>query len=119
MQPYLRKQLIEEWRGLPQPDKEIDRTVSIRTVLNELATKLKCESLLREEEIIGAWKEIVGDFFALHSRPLKLNQGILIVNVLQPTLLCELERNYKPLILGKLKKRFGSKTIKAVRFRFG
>jgi len=119
MHPYLRKQLIEEWRGLPEPDKEIDRTVSIRTVLDQLATKLKCESLLREEEIVGAWKEIVGDFFAPHSHPLKLDQGTLIVNVLQPTLLCELERNYKRLILGKLKKRFGSKTIKALRFRFG
>jgi predicted nucleic acid-binding Zn ribbon protein len=119
MHPYLRKKLIGEWRGLPEPNKEIDRTVAIRTVVDELATKLKCESLLREEEIISAWKEIVGDFFALHSRPSKLNQGTLIVNVLQPTLLYELERNWKSLILGKLKKRFGSKTIKALRFRFG
>jgi predicted nucleic acid-binding Zn ribbon protein len=119
MHRYLRKRLIEEWRGLPEHDREVDRTVSIRAVLDELATKLKCESLLREEEIIGAWKEIVGEFFARHSRPFKLNQGTLIVHVLQPTLLYELERNCKPVILAKLKKRFGSKTIKELRFRFG
>jgi predicted nucleic acid-binding Zn ribbon protein len=119
MHHYLRKRVIEEWRGLPEPNNQADRTVSLRAVVEALATKLKCESLLREEEVIGAWKEIVGEFFARHSRPLKLNQGILIVNVLQPTLMYELERNYKSLILGKLKKRFGSRTIKELRFRFG
>jgi len=119
MHRYLRKRVIEEWRGLPEPDDKADRTVSIRTILDELATKLKCESLLREEEIIGAWREIVGDFFARHSRPFKLNQGTLIVNVLQPTLFYELERNYKSIILAKLKKRFGPRTIKELRFRFG
>ena len=119
MHHYLRKRVIEEWRGLPEPNNQADRTVSLRAVVEELATKLKCESLLREEEVIGAWKEIVGEFFARHSRPIKLNQGVLIVNVLQPTLMYELERNYKSLILAKLKKRFGSKTIKELRFRFG
>jgi len=119
MHRYLRKQVIEEWRGLPEPNNQADRTVSIRTVLEELATKLKCESLLREEEIIGVWREIVGEFFARHSRPFKLNQGTLVVNVLQPTLLYELERNCKSIILAKLKKRFGSRTIKELRFRFG
>jgi predicted nucleic acid-binding Zn ribbon protein len=119
MRQYLRKRVLEEWRGLPEPNYQADRTVSLRTVVDELATKLKCESLLREEEVVGAWKEIVGEFFARHSRPFKLNQGILIVNVLQPTLMCELERKYKSLILAKLKKRFGSRTIKELRFRFG
>ena len=119
MHRYLRKRVIEEWRGLPEPDDQADRTVLIRTILDELATKLKCESLLREEEIIGAWREIVGDFFAQHSRPFKLSEGILIVNVLQPTVLYELERNCKSIILAKLKRRFGSKIIKELRFRFG
>jgi predicted nucleic acid-binding Zn ribbon protein len=119
MHRYLRQRVIEEWRGLPEPAKQTDRTVAIRAVLDELATKLKCESLLREEEIIGAWKEIVGEFFARHSRPFKLNQGTLIVNVLQPTVLYELEQNGKSLILAKLRRRFGAKTIKELRFRFG
>jgi hypothetical protein len=119
MNPYLRKRVIEEWRGLPEPQDQTDRTVPIRTAIEELATKLNCHSLLREEEIVGAWKEIVGDFFALHSRPLKLLHGTLIVTVLQPTVLCELERNCRSRILAKLKKRFGGKTIKDLRFRLG
>jgi predicted nucleic acid-binding Zn ribbon protein len=119
MHGHLRRRVIEEWRGLPDADDGADRTVSIRTVITEVARKLNCESLLREEEIISAWREIVGEFFALHSRPYKLAQGTLIVNVLQPTVLYELERSCKSVILAKLKKRFGGKTIKDLRFRSG
>jgi predicted nucleic acid-binding Zn ribbon protein len=74
---------------------------------------------LREEEIIAAWAEIVGDFFARHSRPVRLHQGVLVVNVLQPTVLYELDRQWKSVILAKLKTRFGGKLLKELRFRVG
>ena len=56
----------------------------------------------------------------LHRRT--LNSGgvarrILYVRVLQPALHYELEQISKPEILRKLKQRFGSKTIRDVRFR--
>lgn len=97
----------------------MDRTLSIREVLVQLAPKLGLESRLREEEIFAAWAEIVGDFFAKHSRPVRLHQGLLVVNVLQPTVMYELDRQWKSLILTKLKDRFGSKLIKELRFRVG
>jgi len=115
----LRKRAIEEWRGLPEPEEKLDRTLSIREVLAQLAPKLGLESRLREEEIISAWAEIVGDFFARHSRPVRLHQGALMVNVLQPTVLYELDRQWKSLILAKLKKRFSGKLIRELRFRLG
>jgi hypothetical protein len=43
----------------------------------------------------------------------------LVVHVLQPTVLYELERQWKSLILAKLKKRFGGKLLKELRFRVG
>ena len=119
MPQSLRNRVIEEWRGLPEADAKSDRTLSIREILVQLAPKLGLESRLREEEIIGAWAEIVGDFFARHSRPVRLHQGVLVVNVLQPTVLYELERQWKSLILAKLKKRFGGKALKELRFRVG
>jgi predicted nucleic acid-binding Zn ribbon protein len=119
MKRSLRKQVLEEWRGLPNVEERPDRTSSVRDVLVQLAPKLGFETRLREEEIIGAWGEIVGDFFSRHSRPAKLHQSTLIVHVLQPTILYELDRQWKPLILAKLKKRFGSKVIKELRFRLG
>ena len=64
-----------------------------------------------------AWNEIVGDFLAAHSLPVSMRDGILIIQVLQPTVRYELERSWKPEILRKLKTRFGPKTVKEVRFR--
>ena len=119
MPESLRKRIIEEWRGLPEPEEKPDRTLSIREVLLQLAPKLGLEGRLHEEEIISAWAEIVGDFFSKHSRPVRLHQGALVVNVLQPTVLYELDRQWKSLILMKLKKRFGGKLIRELRFRMG
>lgn len=119
MPQSLRKHVIQEWRGLPEPDQKLDRTLSIREVLAQLAPKLGLEARLREEEIIAAWSEIVGDFFSKHSRPVRMHQGVLVVNVLQPTVLYELDRQWKSLILTKLKGRFGNRMIRELRFRVG
>jgi hypothetical protein len=54
-----------------------------------------------------------------HWAPVLLRDGILYVLVLQPALHYELEQISKSDILRKLKKRFGSKTIRDVRFRVG
>ncbi len=115
----LRKRVIQEWRGLPQPEERADRMISIRDILVQLAPALGLEARLHEEEIFSAWTEIVGEFFARHSRPVRLHQGLLVVNVLQPTVLYELDRQWKTLILTKLKERFGGKLIKELRFRIG
>jgi len=114
-----RKRVLEEWRGLPEPDEKADRVLSIRDVLSQLAPKLGLEARLREEEIISAWADIVGEFFSKHSRPVKLHQGMLVVHVLQPTVLYELARQWKPLVLQKLQTRFGGKLIRELRFRLG
>ena len=74
---------------------------------------------LREEEIRAAWCATVGEFLSGHSRPLKLQKGILIVQVLQPTMLYEFDRVLKTQILAKLRDRFGARTIREVRFRIG
>jgi predicted nucleic acid-binding Zn ribbon protein len=115
----LRRRVLQEWRGLPEPEQKADRLLPIRDVLNQLAPKLGLEARLREEEIISAWVDIVGDFFAKHSRPIKLHQGMLVVHVLQPTVLYELERQWKSLVLQKLQARFGGKLIRDLRFRLG
>jgi predicted nucleic acid-binding Zn ribbon protein len=74
---------------------------------------------LRETQLIDPWSKIAGDFIAVHSTPIALREGILYVRVLQPALHYELEQISKLEILRKLKQRFGSKTIRDVRFRVG
>ncbi len=74
---------------------------------------------LREEEVVKSWVGIVGDFVGRHSKPQRLQQGVLTVRVLQPTLKFELERVWKRDILGKLQTRFGARTVRDVKFQIG
>jgi len=119
MKPQLRAQVIAEWRGLPGPPARPDRLVSVAEVLGRLMTSLGLGERFREEEIFSAWKEIVGEFIASHSRPARLQDGVLYVQVLQPTMHYELDRVWKVKILGKLRARFGAKSVREIRFRIG
>jgi len=63
--------------------------------------------------------EVAEAFIAVHSASVAPGEGILYVRVLQPALHYELEQISKSEILRKLKKRFGGKTIRDIRFRVG
>ena len=67
--------------------------------------------------VISAWKELVGDFLAENSQPVSLKDGILLIQVVQPTLRYELDRSLKPQLLKRLREAFGEKLIKEIRFR--
>jgi len=71
-----------------------------------------------EEEMLGAWSGIVGDFVAEHARPIRIERRVLYVQVLQPAIHYTLERG-KADILAKMQARFGEKAIRQVRFRVG
>src|SRR5437016_14463257 len=110
---------IAEWRGLLERKTRPDRWQSPVELVPELMQRLGLRERLRETEVMDAWSKIVGDFIATHSAPVALREGVLYVRVLQPALHYELEQVSKIDILRKLKKRFGSKTIRNIRFRLG
>jgi predicted nucleic acid-binding Zn ribbon protein len=115
----LRERVIAEWRGLPNPRPRPDRWKPVADLLPTLMQKLGLRERLHENEVMEAWSEIVGDFIAAHSTPASLREGVLYVRVLQPALHYELEQISKAEILRKLKRRFGAKTIREIRFRLG
>jgi len=119
MNPSLRAAVIAEWRGLPDKKMRPARWQSSAEVVPKLMQRLGLRERLHESEVIEAWSKIVGDFIAAHSAPVALREGVLYVRVLQPALHYELEQVSKPEILRKLKLRFGSKTIRDIRFRVG
>jgi predicted nucleic acid-binding Zn ribbon protein len=119
MNPSLRAVVIAEWRGLREKKLRADRWQSPAELMPRLMQRLGLRERLRETEVIDAWSKIVGDFIAAHSAPVALREGVLYVRVLQPALHYELEQISKSEILRKLKQRFGSKTIRDVRFRVG
>jgi predicted nucleic acid-binding Zn ribbon protein len=119
MKPALRAAVIAEWRGLPERKMRADRWQSPAELVPKMMQRLGLRERLHETEVIESWSKIVGEFIAAHSTPFALRDGILYVRVLQPVLHYELEQVSKIDILRKLKKRFGQKTIRDVRFRVG
>jgi hypothetical protein len=94
---------------------QTDRWQSPADLVPKLMQRLGLRERLRETEVVDAWSKTV----AAHSAPVALREGILYIRVLQPALHYELKQISKPEILRKLKKRFGGKTMRDVRFRVG
>ncbi len=115
----LRARVLAEWRGLPPTYERPDRAVACGVAVQKVMKELGLGERLRSEEVLGAWREVVGEFFAKHSAPHRLRDGVLHVSVLQPTVHFELDRVWKREILDKLKKRFGSRTVREIKFRIG
>jgi predicted nucleic acid-binding Zn ribbon protein len=113
----IRRRVLEDWRGLPDSPEKTERCVLAGEALKKILPKLGLTERLNEQEVQAAWREIVGDFLAEHSVPASMKDGVVIVQVLQPTVRYELDRTWKPEILRKLKARFGARTIREVRFR--
>jgi len=99
----------------PRPD----RARSVGDALADVMKKLGLGERLNEAQVLGAWREVVGDFLAQHSSPNRIVNGVLFVNVIQSAVHYELDRNLKPEILKKLRQRFGAKRIRDIKFRVG
>ena len=119
MNAALRAIALAEWRGLPEQKLRPDRWQAPADLLPNLMQRLGLSDRLRENEVIDAWKTIVGEFIAAHSCPVSLRAGVLSVRVLQPALHYQFEQISKAEILRKLKQRFGGKIIREIRFRIG
>ena len=109
---------IAEWRGYREPRPILDRVQPVGALLAKTMQALGLGDRVRESEVLAAWKDIVGDFIAANSMPDRLREGVLYVRVLQPTIRFELER-LRPQMLAKLKERFGTRTVREVRFALG
>ena len=119
MNAALRAAVLADWRGLPERKVRQDRWHSPGDLLPKMMAQFGLSERLHETEVIDAWAEVVGDFISAHSAPVSLRDGILCVRVLQPALHYQLEQISKPEIVRKLKRRFGSKVIRDLRFRVG
>ena len=120
MKPHkLRARVLAEWRGLPGEAPERPPAKDVADVVKKLMADLGLQDRLREEEVRGAWAGLVGPFIAQNSHPQRLRDGVLIVSVLQPTLRYDLDRTWKRELLCKLQTRFGTRTVRDLRFQIG
>jgi predicted nucleic acid-binding Zn ribbon protein len=119
MTPETRAKVLSEWRGYRDFPTHPDRARPVGDTLENVMRKLGLTERLTEGQILAAWKDIVGDWFALHTCPDRLRDGILFVRVVQSSVHYELDRNCKTRIIQKLKARFGGNRVRDIRFRIG
>jgi predicted nucleic acid-binding Zn ribbon protein len=119
MTPGLRAKVLSEWRGYGEPAAPADRTRAVGQTIEEVMRGLGLEERVTEFQIVSAWKEIVGEWFALHTCPERIRDGVLYVRVVQSSVHFELDRNWKPTIVKKLKARIGAGRVREIRFRVG
>jgi predicted nucleic acid-binding Zn ribbon protein len=119
MTPDLRSKVLSEWRGYRESPPSSDRAQPVGDTLEKVMRKLGLAERLTEGQILAAWKDIVGDWFAIHTCPDRLRDGILYVRVVQSSVHYELDRNCKTRIIQKLKARFGPTRVRDIRFRIG
>jgi len=119
MTPDIRAKALSEWRGYRERPAHPDRTQSVGESLEKVMRQLGLAERLTEGQILGAWRDIVGEWFALHTCPDRLRDGVLYVRVVQSSVHFELDRNWKTEIIKNLKTRFGAARIREIRFRLG
>jgi len=113
-----RGRVLLEWRGLPEVPDPARNQKTTASLVPKLLARLGLASRLRDEEIAGAWQSIAGDFAARFSHPQKLRHRTLVVSVSQSSVLWTLDRN-KQMLLSRLQERFGTETIRDLRFQAG
>jgi predicted nucleic acid-binding Zn ribbon protein len=111
--------VLSEWRGYREKSGGADRTQAVGDALEKVMKTLGLSERLTEGQILGAWKEIVGEWFALHTHPERIRNGVLYVRVVQSSIHCELDRNWRVEIIRKLKVRFGGNKVRDIKFRVG
>jgi predicted nucleic acid-binding Zn ribbon protein len=115
----LRARVLSEWRGMPEAVVAEDRSMPVGDMVRKVMKSFGLADRLKADEVLSAWREIVGDFFAKHSAPQQLKDGVLYVSVLQPTVHFELDRVWRRDIIAKFKERFGARTVREIKFRLG
>lgn len=114
----LKRQLIAEWRRMPEARKVIEPK-SLSDEVGPALEKLGLNTVILAEDIIAAWSEIVPPIIAGNTRPTKLINGCLEISVLQAAVHYTLEREMKAQLLKRLQALFGRRHIREIRFRLG
>jgi len=116
-----REEILREWRGC---DEVGDPNAGIRPASALVAAILRglraagMADGLDETEVRQVWKELAGEFIGRHSEPVSVRDGVLVLRVSQPSMKFHLEQ-MKPLLLERIRERFGKERIKSIRFTHG
>lgn len=102
------------WRPLPE-DCDSD-AVSVRAVLNRLATKLGVPSASIFRSVLARWPEVVGDDILEHAQPRSLVERVLSVAVDDPRWATQLKW-LGPQLVNRLNDAVGEDAIDRIEVR--
>jgi len=117
-QQRLRHATVAQWRGVADGPIMDLPVRSAADLVGKIVAEAGLGERMKLEEVLAAWREIVGDFLFQHSRPDSIQRGVLMVRVLQPSVhhALALER---PRILKRLQERLKKSGIRDVRIKHG
>lgn len=89
---------------------------SVGDLLVPMMAKLGLKTRARHLQVLGMWRDVVGDMVAEHTRPATLVRGRLIVDTDSPAMGHQLHLQAQ-LILDRLNERLGEPVVREIRFR--
>ena len=113
-----RHAMVSAWRGVDEGPILDLPTLSVADLVGKIVAQAGIADRMKLEEVLAAWRDIVGDFLFQHSRPDSILRGVLMVRVLQPTVHHALAME-RTRILKKLQTQLKSAGIKDVRLKHG
>jgi len=114
----IRERILREWRGIDEPPDLNSGVHRPGECLASILRRFGIQEGLDEEEVKSSWRELAGDFIATHSAPESVKGGQLVLRVTQPAMRFHLEQ-MKPMLLERLRERFGHDRIQSIRFVLG
>ncbi|NQT76017.1 MAG: DUF721 domain-containing protein [Candidatus Omnitrophica bacterium] len=94
------------------------RPEDIKKILDKLIGKIGKAGPGKKDRILAAWKKVVGEKAATHSRPVSIKRKVMTIEIDSSTWMYELNLKKKH-ILGDVKKHLGEDKVKDLRFRMG
>jgi predicted nucleic acid-binding Zn ribbon protein len=113
---WQRARLLNEWRGIGERPSATKNLKTMDQLVPEIIGALGLKDRFETEEMEQLWRELVGDFNASLSRPVRIDRRVLYVQIAQPTALYHMERTLKPELLKKIQAKFGADRIRDIRF---
>ena len=89
----------------------------VQDIVPQLVRRLGLADTYWEHTLEREWPALVGEQVAKHTRPGRMNRGVLYVYVSSAPWLAELTRMGQKQILENVQKRFGESRIKSVRLQ--
>lgn len=114
----IREQILREWRGADEASDSSAHVSQAGRFIDAILRHAGLSDGIEEQELRAAWKELAGEFIARNSEPASVKGGHLVLRVTQPAMRFQLEQ-IKPMLLARIRERFGADRIRSVKFTLG